>query len=780
MRVVKNLSESRIGFYEDEKGISHWVNTVKNEEWEYFRKILTGQPSGTNVSCTKYGAPIEYSHNGDTHTLSHQFYRSQGQIFAVSNDKSHLIRQGEGEQEGITSIEWEIATCQLVDKPNDTKLPNLHKDWVDSLRHHAIIINGVIYAYSGPGWNIIGGTAKLKMAVNERGEFFAIKIPHHYFPQMNKASSRVKYQKFYENEAAVSDVTKLLVAKYFKRYFSNIDLPIMLFPAYEKDFHAYSHALANRLNNDRLPLSHLNESLQKIYTVVLKAAVQLEQVHRARILHRDIKPENIGIYANLNVQLAGFANATQMDVTGSDLDNGFMLTKEYAAPELLLSLDSKITKKYSFASDVYALAETLLRCSLLQHGAVNSISPSLENQLIFRSTRSPIPGNRIHLSYFQLFIMSEIKKLRQDKLFPIELLQFSTSLGSPESIHFIMCLLEKFYEISPTEFADEYWIKIISLVDTILADEDDFIQEYSIERFKKINRIVQFNVTNAIHLPYLNIFLTSLIEKLSNPIAYADLPYRSYNAYPISLKSKDAEKFIIQVSQIPYQVSDDDPGFLKVFSWFKPFIELLENNLRSEDEPTRKMAKFILNDLFDAPIYGFCYNKLELVYKLYLTKMPVALLNELIFNKSIFSISHENVLKLHQWIDTSTSLSADSVDVQERPNTGKTAVLSEEQMSEIRRWIQVKNSKLHAVAAVGFEEKDKEASSSLTKDIDDEIQPLHSDFIFVSSPVKQLVAAQPEVSSRHEPNEANPHGFFATFKAEAWSWLPVTEPCVCQ
>ncbi len=76
-----------------------------------------------------------------------------------------------------------------------------------------------------------------------------------------------------------------------------------------------------------------NQHLQYFLFQILRG---LKYIHSANILHRDLKPSNLLVNANCDLALCDFGLARGFENAGVDLLTGYVVTRWYRAPELLL------------------------------------------------------------------------------------------------------------------------------------------------------------------------------------------------------------------------------------------------------------------------------------------------------------------------------------------------------------------------------------------------------------------------------------------------------------
>jgi len=115
-----------------------------------------------------------------------------------------------------------------------------------------------------------------------------------------------------------------------------------------------------------------NESvLARIAFDILSA---LKFIHDMKLIHLDIKPANILLNIHGEAKLADFGLAKQLE---NDMQaNTFVGTMKYMSPERLRG------EKYSYASDIWSLALTLMTCTLGRYPiSIKSVSKSADDEI---------------------------------------------------------------------------------------------------------------------------------------------------------------------------------------------------------------------------------------------------------------------------------------------------------------------------------------------------------------------------------------------------------------
>ena len=213
--------------------LKQMVNTVCSAEWGIANHLLADKPVGTKLRNYEYAKKI----------CSHVFIFLNKEVCALSNIDHHKIRQSDINQEEITQVEWSDAEKYFKKNRDKTKLHHYSKVNLEfpyentriKLNHSFIklMINGreVICALSGNGHGELGGTAKVKIAVDTNGNFYALKLPYKY----------MLGKKGFEDvnaEIKISTDVDFLLSHTLKLYFTPepVQQPILVLPYFQMDF----------------------------------------------------------------------------------------------------------------------------------------------------------------------------------------------------------------------------------------------------------------------------------------------------------------------------------------------------------------------------------------------------------------------------------------------------------------------------------------------------------------------------------------------------------------
>ncbi|MGJ3495558.1 protein kinase domain-containing protein [Piscirickettsia salmonis] len=241
------------------------------------------------------------------------------------------------------ALEWSIANDKLVAEPNGAKLKRADKKepidyytgsngFAVNLSHSFIKIGDKVLAMAGQGKYLgKGGFGKVKLAEDESGHLYALKIGHNRGDISGVEKYILKDLRLYQGDAKRVDQPKEMVLLHY--------LGVDLF-----NF---------QFENDK----------QRVFAL-FSAANELNKLHSGELsryglayLHRDIKPKNITFDGKKSFFIDfGLAKRVVDGVWGGEYqgvpNHAVSGTDGYISPEIL---NKRI---YSYKSDIYALGVT--------------------------------------------------------------------------------------------------------------------------------------------------------------------------------------------------------------------------------------------------------------------------------------------------------------------------------------------------------------------------------------------------------------------------------------
>ncbi len=330
--------------------LKQMVNTVSTEEWVIANHLLADKPVGTKLRNYAHGKELR----------SHVFIFLNNKVYVLSNIDHHRIKESDENQEEITEIEWDDAKNYFKKNPEASKLHHyskihlkfLHENKYTELNHSFVklMIDGreVICALSGNGHGELSGTAKVKIAVDIKGNFYALKLPYKYMLS-EKGLGDIN------TEIEMSAAVDFLLSDTVKSYFTPelVRQPILVLPYFQMDFFNWMQATTRN-----------KAAIANFLIAMLFVSRDLQQLHEKNILHLDVKPENILVKMDGdNIKSArlcdfGYAGFAENGVFVSDLRG----TEGYLAPEIQGSGIKNYNSgqaRYTEKTDIYALGVTI-------------------------------------------------------------------------------------------------------------------------------------------------------------------------------------------------------------------------------------------------------------------------------------------------------------------------------------------------------------------------------------------------------------------------------------
>ncbi len=624
--VILNDADTRIGYSTSQQ---RWFNTVKDAEWRTAKERLLNTPQGIEVSFTEDDDLTSFPINGRSVSLTHIFIvkskrvRQEVEIttvVAISRDKQRLIKKEDQDQDGIEPSEWEIAEQELAGKPRMTKLNPCRQYWqTNEVRHPFIIINGVEFAMSGPGWEKYGGMAKVVAAVNqnESNRYFAIKFPFPWLHQFN--------YKAIVGEIGISITAGFLVAW--------SDRPASLPNArhhYALVFPYYPASLSDFCCQQRTQ-THSKTDARKIIAQLLKAllfaSLSLSGLHQRGILHRDIKQENILLNFDLNTneiteaRLADFGYSVQRPLDDIFFREGYVVgTDGFHAPEILN------TQTYSVKSDIFAFA-IMMRETFSSINTLEQYLSPLFAILVDMMTH-PQPSRRLILPYIQIALTVLLHRtlLESREIYPHLLRTFNCPVTTAEGAEFIVALINQYHASHADELSNDAWIKRVVHLEQNLPGPNFF---------NDVTKYLERNSSADIYTSYSG-FLSRYRQ--------SSLP-DDQNTFV--LNTKKGTDFLNQLTTILA------PQELQSENW-NSFVFALEQASLTANNPKHEMALFLLNDSRIFAERDTLFIKLSLIWKIFNTITSLNLFEFFIKNGRIHLLEDELIrdinyyLRLHQ------------------------------------------------------------------------------------------------------------------------------------
>src|SRR3990167_455057 len=389
--VERYSRDSYLGYLPNE-GVT--FTKVSEKEWDFIRASgLIKKHPGTKIRNYRYGSK----------SRSHTFIMHNKILYAISNIDYRLIKKADQKQEKINPKDWEDAEEFFEKNSRQYKFEcreKLQKKFSYqneeiTLKHSFMVIEitntegekeKVVVALSGRCHKKIGGYGKVKIAMDQKGCFYAIKLFHKFL--MHDTSSK----EFITTEIELSEIAGFLISHGIKFLYHNdatVNQPFMVMPCFDVDLYAW-----NRIKN--------NMTLKDLFLILKLIAEDLKRLHALNILHLDIKPENILLKIDAGNEIIG-ARLGDFGLSGKMTDGVYMSdargTPYFLAPEIQCTSNIRCTK-YTSKVDIYSLGMTIR--------SISSNRSSLENDPMLLALAQCMtqsnPEKRPHLDFLVAII----------------------------------------------------------------------------------------------------------------------------------------------------------------------------------------------------------------------------------------------------------------------------------------------------------------------------------------------------------------------------------------
>lgn len=250
----------------------------------------------------------------------------------------------------VSENEWQIAEDFFKDPLNKDAV-KLSRKSTQTLTYSFLKIEHTLYALDHAPENYLGtgGFSKIKIGQTKAGKCFAVKVsvPGLHSETQHDSLEIMKLLDYFKGRAEHTKTKKSNLIK------SDLESTIV------SDKRLYT-VVEKKEGQDLCDLLIACEKKKKILTpkqrllIALNSCKALAALHDLNIIHRDVKLDNIMVNQieedNFEVSFVDFDNSLLLPNEKSFIitDKGFF-SEEYHAPECTKE------KKYSFASDVYAM-----------------------------------------------------------------------------------------------------------------------------------------------------------------------------------------------------------------------------------------------------------------------------------------------------------------------------------------------------------------------------------------------------------------------------------------
>lgn len=303
----------------------------------------------------------------------------------------------------ISEEQWLMAENYFASNPDKIKISKPVKFKATGTRfgNSFIKVGDEIYAIANGEYLGEGGYAKIKVAQNRKGDNFSIKIEG--IRKNLTDEELVKRNINKENEAMVTSLigyTKGRVCRALDEateFKGNIiiskEYSINMLHEGIDLFYAFA-------GSEKKGLKPILFTKQQELIIFIKCALKILELHKQKIIHGDIKFENFIYHENdseINISLVDYG----MSKLKSDDRAAFVTgptasgTLQYAAPEVVSD------RKYSFASDIYALGKMFEVCSFYHEMAKKMIMKD--------------PNDRVKLPIVIDYLVTELQMIPLDE-----------------------------------------------------------------------------------------------------------------------------------------------------------------------------------------------------------------------------------------------------------------------------------------------------------------------------------------------------------------------------
>ncbi|MCX7120607.1 MAG: protein kinase [Gammaproteobacteria bacterium] len=381
------------------------INVTPNEfaAAEAYFKI---HPSEFKLTCTTANAVNQYTYTLPSTkkklSLDYALTVFQGKIFlAYTEEGRKKLLPADEKPSGVSeerwAQHWEIGIHYLSDRLNLSKLLKNEKVFKEItfqnndgheetviLRHSFYNISHtntpLIYAAMSPRTLLAqGGFSIVKLLKGKAGDHIAVKKCWLEYGKHNVLDALKKEHHFLERTQL--SLFFMLSREKNKSYFFMPYFPLDLESVYEQI-----------IIKNIFPKQMVAYMLE----IFIQVTKNIRKIHSLNIIHRDIKPANILLDENNTPTIADYGMAMMNSEKELLVNTKACGTMNYIAPEIYNPNDKNIPVKsnpqYSFASDIFALGETIADFhSLIPTCFAHEKSKLL---LLIRAMKDPNPVNR--------------------------------------------------------------------------------------------------------------------------------------------------------------------------------------------------------------------------------------------------------------------------------------------------------------------------------------------------------------------------------------------------